>query len=173
MKERFIAVQLLRCGSGQLLVPVSLKSFCHEGYSIFCPRRHWSAGHEQQLRKRTGYSQHPLATGRLVRVETAVDDRGQSPRPRWEVEVAPLSFPGRTAAGVFGMEFQQVKVFDLPDTAVYQAGRSIRFRYQLVPQAQHTPWRTPYERYNTAQALAWGDRLPELTLSEVELVPLQ
>ncbi|ALW85926.1 hypothetical protein AUC43_12960 [Hymenobacter sedentarius] len=115
----------------------------------------------------------PLATGRLVRLETTVDDRGQSPRPRWEVEVSPLSFPGLTAGGVFGPAFQQVKVFDLPDTAVYRVGRSIQFRYRLVPQAQQTPWRTPYERYNTAPALAWGDRLPELILSEVELVPLQ
>ena len=114
----------------------------------------------------------PLSTGRLVRLETTIDDRGQSPRPRWEVEVSPLSFPGLTEGGVFGPAFQQVKVFDLPDTATYRAGRAIRFRYRLVPQAQQTPWRTPYERYNMAPGLAWGDRLPELTLSDVELVPL-
>ena len=114
----------------------------------------------------------PLATGRVVRLETTVDERGQSPRPRWEVEVSPLSFPGLTKGGVFGPEFQQVKVFDLPDTATYRVGRSIRFRYRLVPQAQQTPWRTWYELYNMAPVFAWGDRLPELTLSEVELVPL-
>jgi hypothetical protein len=114
----------------------------------------------------------PLATGRLVLLETTVDDRGQSPRPRWEVEVSPLSFPGLTAGGVFGPEFSQVKVFDLLDTTLYRAGRTIRFRYRLVPQAQQTPWRTPYEMYNMAPVLAWGDRLPELTLSDVELAPL-
>lgn len=114
----------------------------------------------------------PLATGRLVRLETTVDDQGQHPRPRWEVDVAPLSFPGLTMGGVLSTDYQQVKVFDLPDTAVYRVGRSIRFHYWIVPQAQHTPWRTYYERLNTAAGLARGDRLPELTLANVELVLL-
>ena len=68
------------------------------------------------------------------------------------------------------MEYQEVKVFNLSDTALYQVGRSIRFHHRLVPPAQHTPWRTPYEWYNMAAGMAWGDRLPELTLAEVELV---
>lgn len=113
-----------------------------------------------------------VATGRLVRLETTIDDNGNNPRPRWEVDVTPLSFPGLTAGGAPGIDYRHVKVFDLPDTLLYKAGRVIRFRYHLVPQARHTPWRTPYERYNMAPELAWGDRLPELMLYEVELSPL-
>lgn len=107
-----------------------------------------------------------LATGRLVRTEITIDDQGLNPRPRWEVDVAPLSFPG-----VVGIQYQQVKVFNLPDTATYKPGRYIQFRYQFVPEAQHTPWRTYYERMNWAAQMAWGDRLPELTLSDVQLSP--
>ena len=112
----------------------------------------------------------PLATGRLVRLENTIDDQGQRPRPRWEVDVAPLAFAGLTTGGAPGQDYTQAKVFDLPDTATYRVGRSIRFRYQLVPPAQHTPWRTYYERMNTAPGMAWGDRLPELTPTQVELV---
>ena len=115
----------------------------------------------------------PLATGRLVRLESTVNDRGQRPRPRWEVDVAPLAFPGLTTGGAPGQDYTQAKVFDLPDTATYRVGCSIRFRYHLVPPEQHTPWRTYYERMNTAPGMAWGDRLPELTLTQVELVPPQ
>lgn len=107
-----------------------------------------------------------LATGQLVRTEITIDDQGQNPRPRWEIDVAPLSFPG-----LAGVQYQQVKAFNLPDTATYKTGRTIRFRYRLVPQAEHTPWRTAYERYNMAAAIAWGDRLPELALTDVQLVP--
>lgn len=112
-----------------------------------------------------------LTAGRLVRTEITVDDQGKNPRPRWEIEVAPLSFPGLTSPGGGVMDYQVVKTFNLPDTAIYKAGRTVLFRYQLVPQAQHTPWRTLYERLNTATGIAWGDRLPELALSDVQLVP--
>ena len=115
----------------------------------------------------------PLTTGRIVRVQTTIDDQGQRPRPRWEIDVAPLAFPGLTTGGAPGSDYQHVKAFDLLDTAVYRVGRSIRFRYHLVPAAQHTPWRTNYERQNTAPQMAWGDRLPELTLTQVELVQPQ
>lgn len=112
---------------------------------------------------------NPLATGRIVRVEITVDSQGQNPRPRWEIDVAPLSFPGVAPAGVAEAPYQQVKAFDLPDTAAYKAGRVLQFRYRLVPLAQHTPWRTFYEQMNTAAGIAWGDRLPELALSDVRL----
>ena len=112
-----------------------------------------------------------LATGRVVRTEITTDDQFKNPRPRWEIDVAPLSFPGLTAPGAGAMEYQQVKVFNLPDTATYKAGRTIRFRYRLVPQNEHTPWRTFYERMNMAPGIAWGDRLPELALTDVQLVP--
>jgi len=105
----------------------------------------------------------PLQTGRLVLLQTTIDDEGHRPRPRWLVDVAPLSF-----AGLAGVAYQQVKVFDLPDTVVYKAGRYIKFHYQLVPQARHTPWRTAYERFNMAPGIAWGDKLPELNLSDVQ-----
>lgn len=109
----------------------------------------------------------PLATGRVVRIETTIDDQGQRPRPRWEIDVSPLSFPGLSGGGSAGGTYQQVKAFDLPDTATYKAGRLIQFHYQLVPPAQHTPWRTAYERYNMAPLMARGDQLPELRLSDV------
>ncbi len=112
----------------------------------------------------------PLTTGRVVRIQITTDDQGQRPRPRWEIDVTPLSFPGLSVGSAAGEAFQHVKVFDLPDTAVYKAGRTLQFRYQLVPQAQHTPWRTAYERYNMAPGLAWGDRLPELSLTDVQVV---
>lgn len=46
-----------------------------------------------------------LTTGRLVRTETTIDDQGQNPRPRWEIDVAPLSFPGLTAPGGGAMDY--------------------------------------------------------------------
>ena len=106
-----------------------------------------------------------LTTGRVVRTEITIDDQFKNSRPRWEIDVAPLSFPGLAE-----VQYQQVKAFNLPDTATYKAGRAIRFRYRLVPQDQHTPWRTGYERLNTAAGIAWGDRLPELALTDVQLV---
>jgi hypothetical protein len=109
----------------------------------------------------------PLVTGQLVRLETTVDAGGRRPQPRWGLEVSPLSFPGWA-----GAQYQEVKVFGLPDTITYRPGRSIQFRYQFVPQAQQTPWRTSYEWNHTAQIPAWGERVPELALSDVHLVPL-
>jgi hypothetical protein len=87
----------------------------------------------------------PLASGRIVRVETTIDDAGNNPRPRWEVNVTPMSFPGLN-----GVAYQEIKTFDLPDTAMYKVGSIIQFRYHLVSQEQHTPWRTQYEQFNTA-----------------------
>lgn len=110
----------------------------------------------------------PLATGKVVRIETTIDDAGNNPRLRWEVDVTPLYFPG-----LAGVAYQEIKTFDLPDAASYKVGSTIQFHYKLVPQSQHTPWRTLYERVNTAAQIAWGDRLPELTLTNVQLAGVQ
>ncbi|MGI4741064.1 MAG: hypothetical protein ACRYG7_38350 [Janthinobacterium lividum] len=59
----------------------------------------------------------PLATGKVVRIETTIDDAGNNPRLRWEVDVTPLSFPG-----LAGVAYQEIKTFDLPDAASYKVG---------------------------------------------------
>ena len=110
----------------------------------------------------------PLAMGRVVRVESTIDDAGNNPRPRWEVDVTPLSFPG-----VAGVAYQEIKTFDLPDANTYQVGSTIQFHYRLIAQDQHTPWRTLYERMNMAAQMAWGDRLPELALTDIQVVKAQ
>ncbi|GAA4493205.1 hypothetical protein GCM10023172_01480 [Hymenobacter ginsengisoli] len=100
-----------------------------------------------------------LTSGRLVKVETTLDGTGQNPRPRWRIDVAPLSL-----AGYQGTLYQQVKTFSLPATADYQVGQTITFQYQLVPYAQQTPWKTGYE-WNAVPAMPPGaTALPEITL---------
>jgi len=105
-----------------------------------------------------------LVTGRIMQIVTTIDDQSNNPRPRWEVDVTPLSFPG-----VGNIPYQRVKVFSLPDTATYKAGRYIQFRYRLIPLNQHTPWKTLFEWVNTQMALVRTERLPELALSDVKL----
>jgi len=103
-----------------------------------------------------------LTSGRLVKLETTIDGTGQNPRPRWRIDVAPLSL-----AGYQGTLYQQVKTFSLPATADYQEGQTITFHYQLVPYAQQTPWKTGYE-WNAVPAMPPGTTAwPEITLSEV------
>lgn len=107
-----------------------------------------------------------LTTGRVLKYETTLDDQFQHPRPRWIIDIAPLSL-----AGWAGDPYQQAKVFNLPDTTVYKAGQVILFHYQLVPQTQQTPWETWIERHNMNSKRVGAELLPELTLSDVQLVP--
>jgi hypothetical protein len=106
----------------------------------------------------------PLTTGQLVKIETTLDDIFSQPRPRWLVNIAPLSLPG-----LKGVPYQQVKVFSLPDTLSYKAGQAIVFHYQLVPYDQQTRWRTWLERHNLAQEPQGADPLPEVQVTEVQL----
>jgi hypothetical protein len=85
----------------------------------------------------------PLTTGRLVKTETTLDIHFANPRPRWVVDIAPLSLPGWK-----GNSYQQVKVFNLLDTVEYKPGRIVAFHYQLIPYDQQTPWRTWVEQHN-------------------------
>ena len=104
-----------------------------------------------------------LVTGRIVQIVTTFDAQSNNPRPRWEIDVTPLSFPG------VDIPYQQVKAFSLPDIATYKAGRYIQFHYHLIPLNQHTPWESAYERTNAKATLVRTQRLPELALSDVEL----
>ncbi len=105
----------------------------------------------------------PLTMGRVVRTEMTADSRGQNARPRWVVDVAPLSF-----AGLGGRPYQQVKAFGLPDTAVCKAGRSFQFHYRPVPYEQQTPWKTNYERFSVPAMPPGATALPELALFDVQ-----
>jgi hypothetical protein len=107
-----------------------------------------------------------VVTGRLLKTETTWDSKAQNPRPRWIVDITPQSLEGNWP----GHFYQQAKVFNLPDTVVCRPGRLISFRYQVVPAAQQTPWKTPYEWLNTQQAPAGAEPLAEITLSDVLLL---
>jgi hypothetical protein len=107
-----------------------------------------------------------LVTGQLLKTETTWDSKAQNPRPRWIVNIAPQSLEGNWP----GHFYQQAKVFNLPDTVVCPAGRHISFRYQVVPAAQQTPWKTASEWVNTQPAPAGAEPLAEITLSEVQFV---
>ena len=108
----------------------------------------------------------PLTTGQLVQIEITVDHNLRNSRPRWIVDVAPLSFEGNWP----GHSYQQVKVFSLPDTTTYTAGKTIAFRYREVPVAQQAPWKTKYEWCNVAPAPGGAEPFAELILSDVQLV---
>jgi hypothetical protein len=107
-----------------------------------------------------------VVTGRLLKTETTWDSNAQNPRPRWIVDITPQSLEGNWP----GHLYQQAKVFNLPDTVVCRAGRLISFRYQVVPAAQQTPWKTAFEWVNTQQAPAGAEPLAEITLSDVQLM---
>jgi hypothetical protein len=107
-----------------------------------------------------------VVTGRLLKTEITWDSNAQNPRPRWVVDITPQSLEGNWA----GHFYQQAKVFNLPDTVVCRAGRLISFRYQVVPTAQQTPWKTALEWVNTQPAPAGAEPLAEITLSDVQLV---
>jgi hypothetical protein len=103
-----------------------------------------------------------LTSGRLVKQENTIDATGQITRPRWIIDLAPLSL-----AGYQGTLYSQVKVFTLPPNSAYQVGQTVSFHYQLVPYAQQTPWKTGYE-WNGVPAMPPGaTALPEITLSDV------
>ncbi len=103
-----------------------------------------------------------LTRGRLVKQENTVDATGQLTRPRWIIDLAPLSL-----AGDHGTLYSQAKVFTLPPTSAYQVGQTVSFHYQLVPYAQQTPWKTGYE-WNAVPAMAPGaTALPEITLFDL------
>ncbi|AMJ64038.1 hypothetical protein [Hymenobacter sp. PAMC 26628] len=102
-----------------------------------------------------------LTSGRLVKLETTLDGTGQNPRPRWRIDVTPLSL-----AGYQGTLYQQVKTFSLPATADYQVGQTITFHYQLVPYAQQTPWKTQYEWLAVPAMPPGATALPEITLTD-------
>ena len=108
----------------------------------------------------------PLVTGRLIKTETALDFHFANPRPRWVVDIAPLSLPGWK-----GISYQQVKAFNLPDTVEYKAGRTVTFHYQLVPYDQQTPWRTWVEQHKMAPSPDGIVVLPEVTISDIQLAP--
>ncbi len=107
-----------------------------------------------------------LVTGRVLKTEITVDRHGQNPRPRWIVDIAPLSFPGWA-----GKSYQHVKTFSLPDTLTYKPGVALTFHYQLIPFEQQTPWQTEPERNNLGYSLVSGQPLPELVLSGVQPLP--
>ena len=103
-----------------------------------------------------------LTTGRLVKIENTLDASGQITHPRWIIDLAPLSLPGYQ-----GALYQQTKVFNLPTNTTYQVGQTLSFRYQLVPYAQQTPWKTGYE-WNSVPAQPPGATAwPEIMLSDV------
>lgn len=104
-----------------------------------------------------------LVTARVVKYEVTVDSKKQNPRLRCILAISPLSLPGFQ-----GVTYQRAKTFSLVDTTSYRAGSKVAFKYQLVPQAQQTPWRTTYEWYGVPATPYEGDLLPEITLSEVQ-----
>lgn len=104
-----------------------------------------------------------LTSGRLVKLETTFDKSGQNPRPRWLIDLAPLSL-----AGYQGALYQQAKTFSLAATTNYQVGQTITFHYQLVPYEQQTPWKTNYERYAVPATPPGATALPEITLSDFQ-----
>lgn len=108
----------------------------------------------------------PLTTGRVVKIETTRDGQNLNPRPRWVIDVAPLSFEGNWP----GHTYAQVKAFNLPDTSTYAAGKTISFHYQLVPVARQTPWKTAHEWHTMAPVPGGADPFAELMLSNVQLV---
>lgn len=107
-----------------------------------------------------------LTIGRLVRMDMTIDNKGQNSRPRWVVDIAPVSLEGPG-----GKSYQQAKVFNLPDTATYKAGQVLTFHYQVVPSTQQTPWKTLFEWDNTQQGLVGTEPLAEISCSEIKAVP--
>ena len=103
-----------------------------------------------------------LTSGRLVKQESTVDATGKITRPRWIIDLAPLSLPGYQ-----GALYPQAKVFNLPPDAPYHPGQTLAFHYQLVPYGQQTPWKTGYE-WNAVPAQPPGaTALPEITLFDL------
>ena len=103
-----------------------------------------------------------LTTGRLAKSENTVDATGQITRPRWIIDLAPLSL-----AGYQGALYPQAKAFNLPTGTPYHVGQTLTFRYQLVPYAQQTPWKTGYEWNGVPAQPPDATALPEITLSDV------
>ncbi len=103
-----------------------------------------------------------VTSGRLVEQQTTYDVTGQNPRPRWIIDLAPLSL-----AGYQGTLYSQAKVFTLPSNTTYQAGQTISFHYQLVPYAGQTPWKTGYELRAVPATPPGATALPEIILSDV------
>jgi hypothetical protein len=63
-----------------------------------------------------------------------------------------------------------VKVFNLLDTVEYKPGRIVAFHYQLIPYDQQTPWRTWVEQHNMAPSPGGTDLLPEVIVSDIQLL---
>jgi len=106
-----------------------------------------------------------VLTGRLLKVESTIDSKGLNPRPRWRVDISPLSLEGNWP----GHSYTQAKAYNLPDTT-YKAGQVISFRYQVVPVAQQTPWKTLFEWDNTRAVPSGAEPLAEITCSDVQLI---
>lgn len=107
-----------------------------------------------------------FVTGTVVKTEITVDAQSNNPRTRWIIAIAPLSLPGWQ-----GKTYQQAKVFALPDTSSYKAGTTLTFHYRLIPEAQQTPWNTPYEWYSVPALTQppGAVPLPEITISDVTI----
>jgi len=106
-----------------------------------------------------------LTTGRVIKRETTFDVKGLNPRPRWILDITPISLEG-----LAGKQFQQVKVFSLPDTSAIAAGQTISFQYQLVPYTQQTPWLTPGEALPTPMKALGAIPLPEIALTTLNVL---
>ena len=102
--------------------------------------------------------------GRILRLDQTVDPQLHRPRPRWVMDLAPLSLPGQA-----DRPYSEAKVFGLGDTAVYRVGRTVRVHYQLVPYAQQTPWKTYYEYFNMAAMPPWTEPRPEITVTDAQV----
>jgi hypothetical protein len=105
-------------------------------------------------------------TGRVLKMQLTDDVNGLQPRPRWIVDISPLSLEGKWP----GHSYQQAKTFSLPDTALYKAGSLVSFHYQVVLVAQQTPWKTSFEWLNTQAGLGGAEPYAELTCSNVQLL---
>lgn len=105
-----------------------------------------------------------LTSGRIVALETTIDDQFKNPRPRWIIDISPI-----TLLGWNGIGYQKAKTFSLPDTTTYKVGQTILFHYQLVERAKETPWQTGYERLSWQAIPPDYFVNPEITLSDVQL----
>ena len=106
-----------------------------------------------------------LTTGRILRLDQTFDEQLHHPRPRWVVDLAPLSLLGQA-----DRPYSEAKVFALGDTAVYRVGRTVQFHYQLVPYTQQTPWKTYYEYFNMASMPPWTEPRPEITVTDAQVI---
>ncbi|WP_046245037.1 hypothetical protein [Hymenobacter terrenus] len=119
----------------------------------------------QQFNIGSGAAAIALSRGQVVRYDITYDEHGANPRVRWIVQLAsPLRMRGWN-----DREYTQVKVFSLPDTAVFRPGVKFKFTYRLVPAAQQTAWETGYERSAVLNFPAGYLPNPELALADVQL----